>query len=275
MKKTISAYEAPALLDAHPTMTRLALYERLSGGADTTPQAGLASFLADRVIEFAASDNDWTNPIRRDFRKGVEDGLAIDGFGRAWRMSDGAGEFVAVFTHLAAFLHSQTWSKAGAPPEAFIIQANWTMYMADAARLAYVVLADKRLIIYWVDRDDQIVQRLVDAVSEMAIRIEQKQPPAIDAVVDQAPIVIANDDAPGELPPADLDALAARWRATKLRRSTAHNEVETADHAYEAAAAALLKAIPQGSHHDSEGVRIHHNAKSGRLIEEKIDGAYF
>src|SRR3546814_12898592 len=93
-------------------------------------------------------------------------------------------------------LHSQTWSKAGAPPEAFIIQANWTMYMADATRLAYVVLADKRLIIYWVDRDDQIVQRLVDAVSEMAVRIEEKQPPAIDAVADQATVVIANDDAP-------------------------------------------------------------------------------
>lgn len=271
MRKSINAYEAPALLDAHPTMSRLALYERLTGGSDSSPQAGLASYIAEGAIDFVAADNGWTKGARYDFVKRAADGLAIDGTARGWRMTDRGGEFVAVFVHLAQFMHAQAWGKAGVPPEAFLIQANWTMFLADAPRLAFVVLADRRIVIYWVDRDEDIVGQLKAGVTDLARRIADKDAPPVDAVRQAAPTPTPVADAAAP----DMDDLCTRWRAAQIARADQLNRTQTAEHAYDAATEALKRAIAPGSSHVHEGVRIHHNAKNSRLTEEKIDGAYF
>lgn len=271
MARSISAYEAPALLDVHSTLTRHALYERLAGRPESPPQAGLNSFIDAGVLGFVAEENGWTKPVRYDFRKGADDGYAIDGKARAYKTGDENGEFLAVFVHLAGFMHSMAWGKAGVPPEAFQVQANWTMALADAKRLAYVVLADRRTIVYWVDRDESIVKRLMDGLADMDRRLETGDAPPIDATPATPEPVAGKADAA----PVDLDSLCMRFRASQVARATAQNDVQTADHAYEAAVEALKKALPPGSHHDYEGFRIHNNAKSGRLTEEKIDGQYF
>src|SRR3546814_5191470 len=56
MTKVISAFEAPALLDAHPTLTRHSLYERLIGPPPTYGAVGLAACLADGAMRFAENE---------------------------------------------------------------------------------------------------------------------------------------------------------------------------------------------------------------------------
>ena len=54
MTRSITAFEAPALVDAHSNVTKLELYERLQGKTMPKGAAGLASFVAQGAMEFAA-----------------------------------------------------------------------------------------------------------------------------------------------------------------------------------------------------------------------------
>jgi hypothetical protein len=272
MERSISTYEAPALLDVHNSLSRLDLYERLTGKPQGAVEAGLNAKLAPGTVEFAAEDNGWSNPVRRDYVKGAEDGMPIRCHARGWMVEDTkGGKFIVQFAHLAAFMHSQAWGKAGVPPEAFIVQANWAMWLSEAQRLAFVVLADRKVNIYWVDRDEAIVEALRKGVVDMAGRIEAKDPPPVDAAPVKVEAVATADDK-AEI---DVDAVCGRWRAGQVRRATARNELQLAEHAYDASTAVLKQAIKPGGHHDHEGFRIHHNAKTKAITEEKIDGSYF
>jgi hypothetical protein len=271
MKRTITAYEAPALIDAHGAMTRLALYERLTGVPTSPKEAGLASRIATGVVEQASEDFGWKPPVRNDFRMPIE-GTALEGHSRAYVTADAEGTFVAVFQHVPAYVHSYGWNKSGVPPHVAVVQAQWAMAMAQATRLAYVVLADKRIVIYWVARDDEMIARLMAAAAEMQRRIDANDPPPIDATPDEGPVAVAP---PKEGESVDLDELAGRWRGSQIQRAATQNALQLVEHAYEAATEALKATIPPGGHHDYDGVRIHHHAKNKRLTEEKIDGLYF
>lgn len=272
MERSISTYEAPALLDVHNSLSRLDLYERLTGKPQGPVEAGLNAKLAPGTVEFAAEDNQWSNPVRRDYVKGPAEGFAIRGHARGWMVRDAQeNEFLVQFVHLAAFMHSQAWGKAGVPPEAYVVQANWAMAMSDAKRVAFVVLADRRVNIYWVDRDEDMVEALRKGVEDMARRIEAKDAPPVDATTVKPEQVATVDDKA----PVDLDAVCGRWRAGQVRRATARNELQLAEHAYDASTAVLKGSIEPGGHHDYEGFRIHHNAKTKQITEEKIDGSYF
>ena len=141
MPRTISAYEAPALIDAHGGLTRLALYERLAGSPEAPPQAGLAAAISDPLIGYVASINGWTKTIRRDARFDLSESDAIQGYARFWTTSDGDGDFAVTFVHVAAYLFSSRWRRAGTPPHDYVIQAQWTMMAAGLRRLAVVALA--------------------------------------------------------------------------------------------------------------------------------------
>lgn len=272
MKRTITAYEAPALIDAHGTMPRLSLYERLTQGPEEIPEAGLSSRISTGVVEQASLDHDWKPPMRQDFRVPIE-GTNLMGHARGFVTEDREGTFLAVFQHVPAYVHSHGWNKAGVPPYVAVIQAQWAMWASQAERLAYVVLADKKIVIYWVDRDEAMIARLLRGAADMDRRIIEKDAPPIDAVTEEGPAKVVRP-VPGE-GPADLDELSARWRGSRVDRSAARNAVDLSEHAFEAATVALKAAIAPGSHHDYDGYRIHHHAKNGNLTEEKIDGLYF
>lgn len=278
MLKSISAYDSPALLNMHSHLTPLDLYETLSGAGRPAPGRSLGAAIAAPAVEFAAADNGWSTPIRRDHSLVIETQHEVSGhkgiqaYARVWTAEDDSGIFAIAFNHLATFVHSTAWGKAGCPPEAFIVQANWIMMAANTQRLAFVVLADKRITIYWVERDEALIERLKLATIEMARRLAEQDPPAIDApadtTVEPAPTAASQS-------PINLDELTARYRSNKEQRSAAQNLLQRAEHSHDASYEALKAVIAPGAHHEYDGVRIHHNAKSGRLTEEKIDGLYF
>ena len=270
MTRVISAFEAPALLDAHPSLTRYALYERLTGAPDPKGRIGLASCLADGAMRFAQEEYSWSSPVSRPFERVMEGGLTARA--RAYVTTDQEGPLLVVFLHLADYLHRLSWNKAGVPPLAFQIQANWIMWLADAPRMSFLVLTDKRLVLYEVTRDQALIDRLAKAVDDMAAAIDTNSPPPIDAepVPETSTAPIEPDTEP-----ADLDELVQRWRAATAVKAETANAATFADHAAEAATEVLKSALPKGAHHEFDGLRVHHNAKSGRLTEEKIDGKYF
>lgn len=271
MKRTITAFEAPALIDAHGAMSRLALYERLTGAPTEPKEAGLASRISTGVVEQASEDYGWKAPIRHDFRERIGE-TDLMGHARGYVTADDDGTFLAVFQHVPAYVHSYGWNKAGVPPYVAVLQAQWAMWAAKAERLAFVVLADKKIVIYWVARDDAMIARLLEGAADMQRRIEASDPPPVDAATDEGPAAVV---APVEGSGGDLDELAGRWRGAQIERAATRNAVQLAEHAYDAATAALKAAIAPGGHHDYDGYRIHHHAKTGALTEEKIDGLYF
>lgn len=271
MTKVISAFEAPALLDAHPTLTRYSLYERLIGPPQTFGAAGLAACLSDGAMRFAQTEYDWAAPVNKRFEMATDCGISAEG--RAFVTSDQAGPLVVTFLHLADYLHRASWGKAGVPPYAFQIQANWIMWLSGHTRLAFLVLSDKRLTVYEVQRDEALIAKIEKAIADMAIAIDTTTPPPIDAE-----IIVRDTPTPTnetETAPADLDDLVRRFRLAREAKAITANSATFADHAAEAASNALKAALPQGSGHVVDGTRTFHNAKNGRLTEEKIDGTYF
>jgi hypothetical protein len=224
-------------------------------------------------MRFAQSEYGWAVPVSKLFDKTTESGIKAEG--RAFMTSDANGSLVVVFLHLADYLHRASWGKGGVPPYAFLIQANWIMWLSGQPRMAFLVLSDKRLVVYEVERDQALIDRLVAAIADMATAIETNSPPPIDAAP-VAPQPQALADAEGaDAAPADLDDLVRRFRLTRQAKAETANSATFAEQAAEAAAAALKAALPKGSHHELDGFRTHHNAKNGRLTEEKIDGQYF
>ena len=271
MTRVISAFEAPALLDAHPTLTRYSLYERLIGPPQSFGAAGLATCLADGAMRFAQNEYRWATPVNKRFELATDCGILVEG--RAFVTSDQVGPLVVTFLHLADYLHRASWGKAGVPPYAFQIQANWIMWLSGHDRLAFLVLSDKRLTVYEVQRDDALIQKIADGVTAMAAAIETNSPPPMDAeiVLSEAAVPdVATDNAP-----ADLDDLVRRFRLAREAKAVTANSATFAEHAAEAASNALKSALPQGKGHEVDGTRTYHNAKNGRLTEEKIDGTYF
>lgn len=271
MKRTISAYEAPALVDAHGGLTRLALYERLSGKPESPPEAGLSAAIADHVVGFAAKVNRWANPVRRDGRFAASQDGSIDGYARYWTTSDEDGEFAVFFVHVAAYLFSSRWRRAGMPPEDYAIQAQWTLMASGLGRMAVVALADRTPEIFWIEADADMQARLRAGTEDMVRRIADKDPPPVDAEAD-AKAKPAKDESSTVVP---IEKAHADWRAARTDRASARNRVQFADQAYEAAERALLAALGPGESHEHEGFRVTRNAKNDRLTEEKIDGLYF
>lgn len=271
MKRTISAYEAPALVDAHGGLTRLALYERLSGSPEDTPEAGLSAAIADHVVDFAARVNRWANPVRRNARFDATGDASIGGYARYWTTTDEEGDFAIMFVHVAAYLFASRWRRAGMPPEDYTIQAQWTLMASGLGRLAVVALADRTPEIFWVDADAGMQQRLRAGADDMARRIAEKDPPPVDAEA-EAKAKPGRDDTVAIVP---IEKAHADWRSARTDRASARNRVQFADQAYEAAERALLAVLAPGESHEHEGFRVTRNAKNDRLTEEKIDGLYF
>lgn len=273
MTKVISAFEAPALLDAHPTITRHALYEALIGAPRSIGRAGISYHLADGALRFAEEEYGWKTPVTKTFSGDAIGGLVPTA--RVTMTSDAEGELAVVFVHLADYLYRATWGKAGTPPEPFVIQANWAMWLSNTKRMAFLVLADKRIVLYELQRDEALVAKLSVAVSEMAKAVENRNPPPIDATPQALPTEAKQDDGSSSAEPADLDELVQRFRNAREAKSMTANSATFAEQASDAASDALKNALPKGAHHDFDGVRTYHNAKTGRLTEEKIDASYF
>ncbi len=275
MSRTISAYEAPALIDAHGGLTRLALYERLAGSPEAPPQAGLASVIADPLVGYVAAMNGWSKTIRRDVRFDVSKDEGIQGYARFWATSDEQGDFAVTFTHVAAYLFASRWRRAGTPPQDYVIQAQWTMMGAGVRRLAVIALADKTPEIFWIDADDSIMDSLRLGAEDMAKRLERRDAPPVDSQT--APVETpANKEAEdAKAAAADPDAVMARFRAARMGRAEARSTVQFADHEYEVAERALMAILAPGASLEYDGYRITRNAKTDRITEEKIDGLYF
>src|SRR3546814_11361442 len=91
------------------------------------------------------------------------------------------------------------------------------MWLSGHDRLAYLVLSDKRLSVYEVQRDDALIEKINLAIDTMAHAIETSTPPPLDAeIAFCAPVEPASDS--GAVP-ADLTELARRSRP--VRRSEA------------------------------------------------------
>jgi hypothetical protein len=271
MTKTITAYEAPALIDAHSGLTRLSLYERLAGGSGDAPVAGLAAAISNEVVGYAAQVNQWTKPIGRSELFDIAGSSDVRGHARFWRTSDSAGDFVVTFIHVAAYLFASRWRRAGMPPEDYMIQAQWVMMAAGADRLAVVALADKTPEIFWVDADLEIQRTLRGGAEDMVRRLAAGDPPAVDAVAEAVPATAEASEAPSVEP----EVAVARYRAARIARSETKNRVQFADHEFECAEKALLTVLSPGASLEYDGVRLTRNAKNDRISEETIDGCYF
>jgi hypothetical protein len=174
MTKSITAFEAPALVDAHSNVTRLELYERLQGKTLPKGAAGLSSFVAQGAMEFAAQDSGWRKLAKHDRSRDV---AGVQGWASAWTTSDADGDFVAVFQHVPQYMHTISWAKTGVPPRSTALSAAWTALVFDVKRVAVVVLTDKRLVTYWVEPTQEEFDALTAAAADMARRIAQNDPP--------------------------------------------------------------------------------------------------
>lgn len=266
MVKVVTAYEAAALLNAHPGMSPHNLYERLTGDPQPKGAIGLTTYLSDGAIRFAESEYQWSRPVQRKASMKVFD---FEAEARLIETSDDRGPLAVVFLHIDNYLHTVAWQKAGVPPIAYVYQANWTMWLAKAQRLAFLVLADKRIVLYEVQRDEAIIEALIDGLEQMSRRIAENDPPPIDTPA--GPSLHHDSDASDY----DLDELVARWRQMMCSKALSSDSAAFASQAAEAAATKLKAALAPGKSHESDGVRVFHNAKSGRLTVEKIDGKYF
>lgn len=271
MSKTITAFEAPALIDAHSGLTRLSLYERLTGSTSDAPVAGLAAAISNEVVGYAAQINQWAKPIGRSELFDIAEGTEIRGHARFWRTSDGAGDFIITFTHVAAYLFASRWRRAGMPPADYVIQAQWAMMAAGAERLAVVALADKTPEIFWVDADKAIQDALRDGAQDLVRRIAASDPPPVDAVAVPVTPEVVEQAAPAVEP----EVAVARYRAARIARAETKNRVQFADHEFECAERALLTVLMPGASLEYDGVRLTRNAKNDRISEETIDGCYF
>lgn len=271
MTKVITAFEAPALLDAHPTLTRYALYQRLTGQPEPKGSIGLATCISDGAMRFAQDEFGWAKPVNKPFEIDCENGIKAQS--RGYLTEDSEGPLLVVFLHLADFIHRNSWGKSGVPPLAFIIQANWVMWQANQQRMAFLVLSDKRVVVYHVDRNQGIIDQLAQAIKEMGRAIENNEPPPIDALPSMGAPTAAQSLTEGS--EACLDDLVRRWLDTSAAKAETANTATFAEQAAEAASQALKNTLPMGAHHDCDDNRVHHNAKTGRLTMEKINGAYF
>ena len=112
MTRSITAFEAPALVDAHSNVTKLELYERLQGKTMPKGAAGLASFVAQGAMEFAAQDAGWRKLSKHERTRDI---AGIRGYSNGWTTADEDGEFVATFQHVPQYMHTISWAKAGVP----------------------------------------------------------------------------------------------------------------------------------------------------------------
>src|SRR3546814_17102869 len=113
MTKVISAFEAPALLDAHPTLTRHSLYERLIGPPPTYGAVGLAACLADGAMRFAENEYRWSTPVNTRFTL-QKSGISV--YARTFVTSAKSGPLHVTFLLLADHLHLPPWGRAAVPP---------------------------------------------------------------------------------------------------------------------------------------------------------------
>jgi hypothetical protein len=268
MTKSITAFEAPALVDAHSNVTRLELYERLQGKTLPKGTAGLTSYVSQGAMEFAAQDAGWRKLSKHDRSADIG---GVKGFASAWTTADTDGEFVAVFQHVPQYMHAISWAKAGVPPRGAVLSATWTAMVFGIERVAIVVMTDRRIVTYWVEPGKDDVDLLTAASADMARRLAENDPPPLDSAEEPTPAP-ANA---AEAAPQDLDALVLRWKATSTVAADAGNASKLATAAADAAAVALKAMLPKGSAHEVDGIKVSHNAKNGRLLEEKTDAAYF
>lgn len=269
---TISPYEAPALIDMHGSMTRLALYERLSENNPEEISPGLTAAIQAPILEMVARQNKWTKPVRGDSRFAIEGCGKLEGYAPGWKTSDDKGEFSLMFVHVAAFVFSSRWRRAGMPPEDYVIQAQWVAMGNATDRVAIVALSDKNLEIFWIDVDAEMHKRLSDGAADLERRLEAGDPPPVDSVPETAS---EEAEASDNADKVDLDQVVANWRATKIERTTIRNKTQFADERFERAEKALINALKPGESHEYDGYRVTRNAKTDRLTEEKIDGQYF
>lgn len=269
---TISPYEAPALIDMHGSMTRLALYERLSASAPEEISPGLSAAIQAPVLEMAARQNNWQKPVRGDSKFDIEGCDSLQGYAPGWKTSDDKGEFSLMFVHVAAYVFSSSWRRAGMPPEDYAIQAQWTMMGNKTDRIAIVALSDKSIEIFWVDADGELQDRLANGAADLEKRLAAGDPPPVDAVPEAPAEDDTSEASNGEV---DLDKAVAQWRETKIERTTIRNKTQFADERYERAEKALVNALKPGASHEYDGYRVTRNAKTDKLTEEKIDGTYF
>ena len=179
---TISPYEAPALIDMHGSMTRLELFERLTASKSEEVSPGLSAAIQAPVLEMVARQNGWKKPVRGDSKFALEGCSNLEGYAPGWKSSDENGEFSLMFVHVAAFVFSSRWRRAGMPPEEYGIQAQWIAMGNQTARLAIVALADKAIEIFWVDADEQMQNRLQAGAADLEKRIAEDNPPPVDAI---------------------------------------------------------------------------------------------
>src|SRR3546814_11036970 len=92
-------------------------------------------------MRFAENEYRWSTPVNKRFTL-QKSGIGVEA--RTFVTSDQSGPLAVTFLHPADYLHRATWGRAGVPPYAFQLQANWIMLLSGPDRPAYLVLPDKR-----------------------------------------------------------------------------------------------------------------------------------
>lgn len=269
-RRSISAFEAPALIDVHPTLSRLALYERLN--TDNTPPSrpGLQTCLESGAITFAQDEYRLEPPIRRTWELQPHPDITSKAAG--WMTNDDKGPIVYIFAHIPQFVHQNAWGRTGVPPIQFKVMAQWVMMHAGVDRAAFLVLVDKAVRVYEVQRDENVINRLIAGCIDMATALSTNTPPPADAVAEETKPAAQPTDDPNSV---NLDEIAQRWLDASILKATSANDATMAEAAEAAAGDVLRRHLAPGETHVVNGTRIIHNATRGRLIQEQIDELYF
>lgn len=281
MLAPIAPYEAPALLGAHPTMTLNDVMDRLDQPRQPSRRA-LSGYLSRGLIEWACENNDWAAPVQRKFP--LTDSAdqsppfqthGIECAATAFISADETGSAISLTAiHLPGFTYSREWNKSGLVPEHYRIQAQWIMALAGTTVHGFVVLADKSGTIHWIDRDPAIITALESALELLAAhRAAGTRPPIDETRAASLTEAAATTSDPAD--PGDVDAAAANWIAAREANAAATTKATATAAAYESATNALKALIQPGASHDHGDLRIYHNARTGRLTEEKKDASFF
>jgi len=273
---TISEYDAAALLDQHPTLTRAALYTALTSPSTAPRQRGLASYLEPGLAEWAAQRYNWTLGMRRIYTSANLSSWPTQVLCRtaAWSAQDKDGEFSFSILHLPGYLYSRNWAKSGAIPDDFELRAQWTMALTGTSRHAFLVLADKNTTVFWEQASNLKIDVLKAAATAMGDRVAHGNPPPLDAVPDQSvPLSTPHISDPALTP--DIKDLIQNWHAARDENARHATVAIAISASYENATQALRSAIAPGEYADFGDLRIHHNAKTNRLIEENRNASFF
>lgn len=262
--KKITAYQVPALLNAHPGLTALAVFENNE----------------DRRFEPNKFDDAIRNALHAQatatFNRPFNTRLSHDEifvndviFASASSYLDD-DDGLLITKHIAGFIYQHRWNNRGKPPIDVQIECQFRMMLHKRTKAFIAVLADKQIYYFIVEKDLATQERITAALTAFSLNVQNNTPPPIDVPAPETISTVAN-----ELAATNTNEIASAWLKIREQRNEALTAVKHIEARFDAHKTELCRRIPPGEHIDVSQTRIIHHATNGSLKTESLNNDFF